>query len=61
MVGARREAALRVHPRRVGGEASAYLAAAFPDELIDSWIAMKKQEAEYVYNAPVPQEYELYF
>ncbi len=40
---------------------SAYLSAAFPDELIDSWIAMKKQEAEYVYNAPVPQEYELYF
>jgi glutamine synthetase len=30
-------------------------------ELIDSWITMKKQEAEYVYNAPVPQEYELYF
>jgi glutamine synthetase len=40
---------------------SAYLEAAFPAELIDSWIAMKKQEAEYVYNAPVPQEYELYF
>ena len=40
---------------------SAYLAAAFPRELIDSWIEMKKQEAEYVYNAPVPQEYELYF
>lgn len=38
-----------------------YLSAAFPAELIDSWIAMKKQEAEYVYNAPVPQEYELYF
>jgi len=40
---------------------SAYLAAAFPKELIESWIAMKKKEAEYVYNAPVPQEYELYF
>ncbi len=39
----------------------AYLKAAFPAELIDSWIAMKQQEAEYVYNAPVPQEYELYF
>ncbi|GAB1454813.1 hypothetical protein MASR2M48_01120 [Spirochaetota bacterium] len=38
-----------------------YLAVAFPDELIDSWITIKKQEAEYVYNAPVPQEYELYF
>ncbi len=40
---------------------NAYLESAFPAELIDSWIAMKKQEAEYVYNAPVPQEYELYF
>ena len=39
----------------------AYLEKAFPMELIDSWITMKKQEAEYVYNAPVPQEYELYF
>ncbi|HAE21236.1 MAG TPA: glutamine synthetase [Spirochaetaceae bacterium] len=39
----------------------AYLAPAFPAELIRGWIAMKKQEAEYVYNAPVPQEYELYF
>lgn len=39
----------------------AYLEKAFPMELIDSWIHMKKQEAEYVYNAPVPQEYELYF
>ena len=38
-----------------------YLKTAFPADLIDSWIAMKKQEAEYVYNAPVPQEYELYF
>jgi len=40
---------------------AAYLAPAFPAELIDGWITMKKQEAEYVYNAPVPQEYELYF
>lgn len=38
-----------------------YLRHAFPAELIEGWIAMKKQEAEYVYNAPVPQEYELYF
>lgn len=38
-----------------------YLRHAFPAELIQVWIAMKKQEAEYVYNAPVPQEYELYF
>jgi len=40
---------------------NAYLAGTFPKELIDSWIAMKEKEAEYVYNAPVPQEYELYF
>jgi len=39
----------------------AYLSPVFPQELIDSWITLKKQEAEYVYNAPVPQEYELYF
>lgn len=38
-----------------------YLRHAFPTELIEGWIAMKKVEAEYVYNAPVPQEYELYF
>ncbi len=38
-----------------------YLTAAFPRDLIDGWVAMKKEEAEYVYNAPVPQEYELYF
>ena len=42
-------------------EDSAYLSGVFPKELIESWIAMKKKEAEYVYNAPVPQEYELYF
>lgn len=40
---------------------NAYLALVFPKELIDSWISIKKQEAEYIYNAPVPQEYELYF
>lgn len=39
----------------------AYLAPVFPEELVAAWIEMKKKEAEYVYNAPVPQEYELYF
>ncbi len=39
----------------------AYLEPVFPAELIDGWVALKKQEADYVYNAPVPQEYELYF
>ncbi len=39
----------------------AYLLPVFPEALIDGWIALKKEEAEYVYNAPVPQEYELYF
>jgi len=39
----------------------AWLAPVFPDALIDAWIARKRKEAEYVYNAPVPQEYELYF
>jgi len=39
----------------------AYLKPAFPQELIDGWISLKIKEAEYVYNAPVPQEYELYF
>ncbi|OHD81048.1 MAG: glutamine synthetase [Spirochaetes bacterium RIFOXYC1_FULL_54_7] len=43
------------------GKDKAYLSPAFPGELITSWIEMKKKEAEYVYNAPVPQEYELYF
>jgi glutamine synthetase len=40
---------------------SSYLAAVFPTALVESWIELKKKEAEYVYNAPVPQEYELYF
>jgi glutamine synthetase len=40
---------------------NAYLAQAFPADLIETWIAHKEKEAEYVYNAPVPQEYELYF
>ena len=38
-----------------------YLAPAFPEELLSNWIESKIKEAEYVYNAPVPQEYELYF
>ncbi|KEJ93045.1 glutamine synthetase family protein [Synergistes jonesii] len=38
-----------------------YLAPAFPDKLIELWIKAKRAEAEYVYNAPTPQEYELYF
>lgn len=40
---------------------NAYLEPVFPKELIESWVEAKKKEAEYVYNAPVPQEYELYF
>jgi glutamine synthetase len=39
----------------------AYLDGIFPPELIEQWIERKDKEAEYVYNAPVPQEYELYF
>lgn len=39
----------------------AYLEPAFPPELLEAWIARKEKEASYVYNAPVPQEYELYF
>ncbi len=38
-----------------------YLTPVFPKELIESWIALKTKDAEYVYNAPTPQEYELYF
>lgn len=38
-----------------------YLLPAFPKALIDLWIKAKKSEARYVYNAPTPQEYELYF
>lgn len=38
-----------------------YLKSAFPDSLIDLWIKKKKAEADYVYYAPTPQEYELYF
>lgn len=38
-----------------------WLLHAFPEALLDEWIRIKEKEAEYVYNAPVPQEYELYF
>ncbi|MGM0640554.1 MAG: glutamine synthetase family protein [Thermotogota bacterium] len=38
-----------------------YLNKVFPESLIDEWIIIKKKEANYVYNAPTPQEYELYF
>ncbi len=38
-----------------------YLAPVFPDKLIELWVKAKKAEAEYVYNAPTAQEYELYF
>ncbi len=38
-----------------------YLSPAFPEALIKLWIKAKKAEAQYVYNAPTPQEYELYF
>ncbi|MGC9467637.1 MAG: glutamine synthetase family protein [Anaerolineae bacterium] len=38
-----------------------WLKPAFPAELLELWIATKRKEAAYVYNAPTPQEYELYF
>jgi len=37
-----------------------YLDPVFPNDLVETWIARKEKEAAYVYNAPVPQEYELY-
>ncbi|HPS31813.1 MAG TPA: glutamine synthetase, partial [bacterium] len=40
---------------------SEYLKPVFPEALISLWIKIKRDEAEYVYNAPTPQEYELYF
>lgn len=40
---------------------NAYLAPAFPPKLLELWTKAKRAEAEYVYNAPTPQEYELYF
>jgi glutamine synthetase len=42
-------------------EDNAYLAPVFPKELIELWAKIKREEASYVYNAPTPQEYELYF
>ncbi len=42
-------------------EDSEYLKGVFPEGLINTWIKIKNQEAEYIYNAPTPQEYELYF
>ncbi len=38
-----------------------WLKPAFPAELLELWAARKREEAEYVYDAPTPQEYELYF
>ena len=38
-----------------------YLLPVFPEALIKAWIKAKLEEAAYVYNAPTPQEYELYF
>lgn len=43
------------------GKDNEYLAPAFPPKLIELWTKAKRAEAEYVYNAPTPQEYELYF
>jgi glutamine synthetase len=40
---------------------NAYLKPAFPDELIKVWAELKAKECEHVYDAPTPQEYELYF
>ena len=38
-----------------------YLLPVFPKELLENWAKNKKAEADYIYNAPTPQEYELYF
>ena len=38
-----------------------WLKPAFPEKLMELWTKRKLEEAEYVYNAPTPQEYELYF
>jgi glutamine synthetase len=40
---------------------NAYLQPIFTKALVDTWMELKMKDAEYVYNAPVPQEYELYF
>lgn len=39
----------------------AFLAPAFPEELVQIWISIKRGEARHVYHAPTPEEYELYF
>ncbi len=38
-----------------------YLKPVFPEALIKCWVKNKREEASYVYAAPTPQEYELYF
>ncbi len=38
-----------------------YLSPAFPSKLLELWIKAKRSEAEYIYNAPTAQEFELYF
>jgi glutamine synthetase len=40
---------------------SEWLKPAFPAELLKLWVERKRREAAYIYNAPTPQEYELYF
>jgi len=42
-------------------EDNAYLSPVFPNDLINLWVKIKRDEASYVYNAPTPQEYELYY
>lgn len=38
-----------------------FLMKVFPKTLIELWVKLKRTEAGYVYHAPTPQEYELYF
>ena len=38
-----------------------YLAPAFPPKLIELWTKAKRAAAEYVYNAPTPQNYQLFY
>jgi glutamine synthetase len=38
-----------------------YLQPVFPADLIKLWTSLKRDEARHVYNAPTPEEYELYF
>jgi glutamine synthetase len=39
----------------------AYLEPAFPPKLLELWNKHKRSEADYIYNVPTAQEYELYF